>query len=182
MAAKRHTETKTYLKDALARLLLEKRFEDITVSDLTQTAGINRGTFYLYFTDKYDMMEQFKCDILDDMFALLKCNFDNELKTRQVLEQGLEYLKEHFDFIYAVSKSSYVNFPQTIKDFSHHYLLQMNHYDREPITEHYHLPADYAMEVHLAIIESIISHWVANGGKESPKEVTNIILQALRLY
>lgn len=58
----------------------------------------------------------------------------------------------------------------------------MNHYDKEPITEHYHIPADYAMEVHLAIIESIISHWVANGGKESPKEVTHIILQALRLY
>ena len=102
--AKRHTETKTYLKDALACLLLEKRFEDITVSDLTQTAGINRGTFYLHFTDKYDMMEQFKCDILDDMFALLKCNFNDELQTRQVLEQGLDYLKQKAAVIKSLNK------------------------------------------------------------------------------
>lgn len=32
---KRHTETENYLKQALAKLLLEKNFEEITVSDLT---------------------------------------------------------------------------------------------------------------------------------------------------
>ena len=30
---KRHTETENYLKQALAKLLLEKNFEEVTVSD-----------------------------------------------------------------------------------------------------------------------------------------------------
>ncbi|MCO4612962.1 transcriptional regulator, TetR family [Streptococcus infantarius subsp. infantarius] len=47
--AKRQTETKNYLRQSLAKLLLEKRFEVISVSDLTKTAGINRGTFYLHY-------------------------------------------------------------------------------------------------------------------------------------
>ena len=76
---KRHTETENYLKQALAKLLLEKNFEEVTVSDLTRTAGINRGTFYLHYVDKYDMADQFKNDTLDDLFHILSMPFQNQL-------------------------------------------------------------------------------------------------------
>lgn len=68
---KRHTETKAYVKTALTTLLTEQSFETLTVSDLTKKAGINRGTFYLHYTDKFDMMNHFKNDTLDDLYRLL---------------------------------------------------------------------------------------------------------------
>lgn len=176
---KRHTETENYLKQALAKLLLEKNFEEITVSDLTRTAGINRGTFYLHYVDKYDMMCQLKHDTLDDLFNILN---DETIytDTRSVLRQTLTYAKQNFEFISAISKSSYVNFPKTLKDFVYEFLLTVPDF-KDAITTYYDIPYQYALEVYLSNIESIISFWIANGGKESTDEITDIILKVAAL-
>lgn len=97
---KRHTETKAYVKTALTTLLTEQSFETLTVSDLTKKAGINRGTFYLHYTDKFDMMNHFKNDTLDDLYRLLN-QAEIYTDTRQVLNQTLSYLIEHREFITA---------------------------------------------------------------------------------
>ncbi|CRH89739.1 DNA-binding transcriptional repressor AcrR [Chlamydia trachomatis] len=57
---KRQTETKTYIRQALGQLLREEALEQIFISQICKKAGINRGTFYLHFSDKADMMEQYK--------------------------------------------------------------------------------------------------------------------------
>ncbi len=40
------------LMDALAALVKKKRFEDISVQDITEEATLNRNTFYLHYPDK----------------------------------------------------------------------------------------------------------------------------------
>ena len=141
--------------------------------DLTRTAGINRGTFYLHYVDKYDMADPFKNDTLDDLFHILS---DESIytDTRAVLFRTLTYVKENFEFIYAISKSAYVDFPKTIKVFVYEFLLTVPEF-KETIT------AQYALEVYLSSIESIISLWVANGGKESTEEITDTILKVAAL-
>jgi len=36
---------------------IEKSFEAVSVQDITERANVNRGTFYLHFTDKYMLMD-----------------------------------------------------------------------------------------------------------------------------
>lgn len=105
----RHTPTKTYLKQALINLLTEKSFEAITVSDLTKKAGVNRGTFYLHYRDKHDMMTHLKNDTLDDLYQLLN---DPHIftDTRLVLKEALAYIIDNLPFIAAMANSSYLNF------------------------------------------------------------------------
>jgi AcrR family transcriptional regulator len=50
--------TRQNLIDAFWSLYCEKRIEKITVKEIAQKAGYNRGTFYEYFTDVYDVLEQ----------------------------------------------------------------------------------------------------------------------------
>ena len=50
-------QTKQNIIDAFWTLYCEKRIEQITVRDITSKAGYNRGTFYEYFTDVYDVLE-----------------------------------------------------------------------------------------------------------------------------
>ena len=69
---KRKTTTKSDLKEALTRLLREKDFEAISVSDITKEAGVNRGTFYLHYVDKFDMMDKLIDEILQNILTLLK--------------------------------------------------------------------------------------------------------------
>lgn len=50
--------TKIFIRNALFQILKEKPLQAITVRELCQSAGINRGTFYTHYRDIYDLMNQ----------------------------------------------------------------------------------------------------------------------------
>lgn len=43
--------------EAFLQLISEKSFQDLSVKEIVQRAGISRSTFYLHFTDKYELLE-----------------------------------------------------------------------------------------------------------------------------
>lgn len=49
--------TKKALAASMKKLMLEKPFTKITVSDIAEDCGINRMTFYYHFKDIYDLVE-----------------------------------------------------------------------------------------------------------------------------
>lgn len=49
--------TRSQLQKALHTLLLEKGMHAITVSEITECAGVNRATFYAHFVDKNALFE-----------------------------------------------------------------------------------------------------------------------------
>lgn len=57
-------QTKQNLVGAFWSLYCEKRIEKITVKEITLKAGYNRGTFYEYFTDVYDVLEQIEKSLI----------------------------------------------------------------------------------------------------------------------
>lgn len=63
--------TKTLLKEAFLQLLGEKPVQSVTVKQLCQQAGVNRGTFYLHYHDVYDLLEQLEAELLQDLDRLL---------------------------------------------------------------------------------------------------------------
>lgn len=48
--------TKRALADSLKKLMTQKPFSKICVSDIIKTCGVTRTTFYYHFKDKYDLM------------------------------------------------------------------------------------------------------------------------------
>lgn len=84
-------EKRQKLMDAIRQELLRVSYEEISINKIIQNAGISRGSFYQYFTDKNDMMQtilgDFKKRIQDiskeslrkhngDPFALVQDIFD----------------------------------------------------------------------------------------------------------
>jgi AcrR family transcriptional regulator len=47
--------TRDRLGDAMMALLIEKPFDDITVQDVIDRAGVSRSTFYTHYDDKNDL-------------------------------------------------------------------------------------------------------------------------------
>jgi AcrR family transcriptional regulator len=45
------------LMDSLARLLMKKEFEDISVQEIADEATLNRATFYLHYPDKNALLQ-----------------------------------------------------------------------------------------------------------------------------
>ena len=54
---RRKRKTKALLRQTLTQLLMHKDLKDITISELTEMADVNRGTFYLHYRDIYDLFD-----------------------------------------------------------------------------------------------------------------------------
>ncbi len=63
-------QTRQNLIDAFWTLYCEKRIEKITIKEITQKAGYNRGTFYEYFTDVYDVLESIESSLIPTLDEL----------------------------------------------------------------------------------------------------------------
>ncbi len=50
--------TRKLIADAFQATLAEKGFEELSVQDVADHAGINRATFYAHYADKYDLMAE----------------------------------------------------------------------------------------------------------------------------
>ena len=60
---RRVRKTRAQLRQGLAELLKEKSIKEITVKELVEKVDINRSTFYLHYTDIYDMMEKIENEL-----------------------------------------------------------------------------------------------------------------------
>lgn len=67
---KMQKDTKAIISDAFLVLLNQKPFDKITIKDIVEECNINRNTFYYYYSDIYDLLEEiFKkelCLMIDD--------------------------------------------------------------------------------------------------------------------
>lgn len=54
---RRVLRSRRLLTNALADLLRRKRFEDISVQEITEEANVNRNTFYLHYPDKTALLQ-----------------------------------------------------------------------------------------------------------------------------
>lgn len=55
---RRILKTQEALKTAVIELMTEKNFDDITIQDLSDKANVSRGTIYLHYMDKYDLLDK----------------------------------------------------------------------------------------------------------------------------
>lgn len=84
-------ENKRIKKEALlqtaSELFSEKGFSKTTISDIVEKAGLAKGTFYLYFKDKYDLQNKLVAyragrlfaDALQELQNIQASSFEDEL-------------------------------------------------------------------------------------------------------
>ena len=91
---RRVRKTKARLREALVELLREKRVEEITVTELTRRADVNRGTFYCHYRDVHQMVEQLEEELFEEFEGLLDAYPASQLRC------GLRpILRDMFDFV-----------------------------------------------------------------------------------
>lgn len=79
---RRIRKTKTALLNSLTKLMTQKKISDITIKELTDLADVNRSTFYLYYKDIFDMVEQIENEMFEDFIkAFNKLSKENDRYT-----------------------------------------------------------------------------------------------------
>ena len=64
MTKKRTTQTKENLVQAFLKVAENKRIDKITIKEVTDTAGYYRSTFYEYFLDLQDLIDQIEDSLI----------------------------------------------------------------------------------------------------------------------
>ena len=68
---RRVRRTKKLLSQGLIELMQHKQVKDITVRELADLVDVNRGTFYLYYRDIFDMLERLEEALFEQLNAAI---------------------------------------------------------------------------------------------------------------
>lgn len=108
-------ENKQQKSDALYRsaydLFIEQGIEKTSISDIAKYAGVAKGTFYLYFTDKYELRDRLIAKITGNLFLAawqaLESSHTPQFEDRIIfiVDYILERMKENKPMLHFISKN-----------------------------------------------------------------------------
>ena len=156
--------TRDYIYESFFKLLETDSFEKISISDITNKAGVSRMSFYRNFKSKDDLVKQSLNLIASHLQELIK---NVETKNEYtVIKCFFEAFKAYKIFLMALSNSP---ISKSITDITKNKLIENLPEDKFNKTAKY-LPVFY----YSAII-SVMFEWLKNGCEESPEEMARFI-------
>lgn len=169
---------------ALISLLKKKPLEYITVSEICETAGVNRSTFYLHYETIGDLLNETARYLLNDFLAYFSVDVQSvslNITDREpqelificdkYLTPYLRYIKDHREvFTTALLHNKTLRFEDVYKRLFENIF--------NPILERFHYPPSdrqYVMMYYLNGINAIIVEWLKNGCDKPTEEIAQII-------
>lgn len=160
-------QTKQKLIDAFWELYCEKSMEKITVKEVTEKAGYNRGTFYVYFKDVYDVLEQIEESLLpteEEFEELFQHHLDN-MSLESTSTQFYEMYQQHGEkLVVLLGPNGDPHFAHRMKDLVKSYMLKT----LGDLSEKNRIKFDYILEYELSARYAMMNRWFQH--KDLPLE------------
>ncbi|MDD6793823.1 MAG: TetR/AcrR family transcriptional regulator [Clostridiaceae bacterium] len=174
MMKKNPEETKDRIKEAFLKLYKEKRIEKISIAELTKEAKVYRGTFYYYYQDIYDLLDNIQEEfvkksakiVTEVIEGLIKGDLENRIETI------VNALKEYDDMLvlFFVDKVDIV-FINKIKNIGKHKIISMMGIDESNLTQEVKYTLEYLASAQIGII----TKWLENKRDIEPAVLGRII-------
>lgn len=88
---RRVRKTQAQLRAGLAKLMQQKSIKEITVKELVEEVDINRSTFYLHYTDIYNMLETIENELQNEILQVIE-----EHPVSPLNEGGFPFIEDIF--------------------------------------------------------------------------------------
>jgi AcrR family transcriptional regulator len=168
---RRILRTRDALGDSLTALMQEKNFDEITVQDVLDRAGVGRSTFYVHYRDKDDL---FLSDVEDflELCSTALTRHGASPKRLLPVREFFTHIRDAREFHAGLVKSGKVNdvwalargfFARSIEE-----RLKMAGVQIEPVQRSAHA---YALA---GSFFSLLDWWIDKGMKADPKEMDDL--------
>jgi AcrR family transcriptional regulator len=182
----KNRKTKQLIQQSFIKILERKPFESITIGDITKTAQINRGTFYLHFQDKFDLLNRIEQQLFADIG-----NHIDELQSHYSATHAFKKEQEHLaNTLFSVielhspilriflSDHGRVGFHIRFRDaFSKK--VRFNLEKNESFNAMLKVPMDYFLSFITSAFLGLIEQWIQNGLDKTPQEMTTLYIDII---
>lgn len=183
MPAKRNTPTKQQVKRAFIEIVNEKGLERLSMSDIARRAGINRGTLYLHYTDKYDLLRKLEDEVLDRLSTILFAplpeegvSSPGELVPDDAILEALRYVRDEQAFFRAlVNPGGDTEFVDRIKEMIGESIFDEIRQSGLRQTGDPGVPPEYVREIVLGGVMAVIRRWLETGAREPAELIAGLI-------
>ena len=164
--------TKKTIKDTLLSLLNTKEINKITVSEICKIADINRATFYRYYLDVYDLLEQ----IQNEFVLELKNTYYNKKSNITISSFTLEFLdvfQNNKDLVKVLfNTKNNINFLNEILELAY---SECKNKWKLDIPDLSNKNIDYAAVFIFNGGLGVINYWIKNDFNKSSEEIAKLI-------
>ena len=174
-------KTRAKIKKALIETINEKGFGNLTVSDITERAGINRGTFYIHYKGKQDLLNQLEENIYADIIKLFHENgtISSATSYEDLNEQFFQKFSAYiYGERYCIIAMALVNgdpmFYHKVKQILNRELLKRMDYLGIKMDDE--IPREYIQEYAIGSMLNLSIYWLEKDDPESPSEFTKIMM------
>lgn len=104
MADRRIQKSQDAIMKAFIELMQTKNFEQITINQIAELADVNRGTIYLHYVDKYDLLDKCIDTHLHKVFDM--CipdeSLHHDISDHSAILNTFEYIQQDSAFFYTM--------------------------------------------------------------------------------
>lgn len=181
-------KTKENIQTSFLHLLKEKDFMKVSVRDITTAASINRGTFYLHYQDKYDLINQMEESLLSGLvkhleqlkpdLLLIKAE-KGQISTHAV--EVFRYIQKNADFFKVfLGGNNHLGFHKRFKQFFINHFIE-NTVENIASFNDLTIPQDYLSSFATSAFLGLVEQWLENDLAESPSEMAEMYIQIIFL-
>lgn len=181
-------ETEAAIQAAFIELLQTKSFEKISVSDITNLAHINRGTFYLHYVDKYALLDHYENRLLDQIQDYFTNDFEGTMTYQSVKENGVytyPVVQKTVGFIHQefalwqvlLGLNGDPRFELKLKRIMKQAISNGLDRVKGDISVTRYIPEAYAWELIISGMFTIIKTWLREDDPQSPEAIADIMMK-----
>ena len=138
---RRIERTKELINDALLNLLMQKKFSEITIQEITDTANVGRATFYLHYQNKEDCLMQLLTNGFDSLVTEIKKRNEGQNDFVGSIEHTFTYISK-FKRLYLALLGDKVG---------GHILMGVRNYIKADMMEVVTVPPGFSTDLHEAM-------------------------------
>lgn len=147
------------IREAFYKLMLEKNYSDISITELTELAEVNRKTFYLHYSSLNDLIQEIEDEIVEEIMELIDTDAE-QLDVTGCISKFYHYMEDGDEIRRKLMVDP--NYRSFYEDITNKVLETQTFQHFYEITEH-----PYLVRAFCVSITSIYRSWI-NHGREIP--------------
>ena len=172
------TETKDKIKDAFFELYATKKIERISIKEITEKAKLNRGTFYVYYKDIYDLLEKAEDGLIEELIEKVKPLAAKIIRNEDIFSflPPLAFYQKNGKYLRVLlGNNGDPQFVFKIKTIMKRTIVELFLQEHIPMIPN----QEYVMEFLASAQIGLVSYWIQKDMEMTIEEIGNLMKQML---